>query len=183
MNIRIISLLLLPCLNMLTTSLAYAKDGSSQNLVAIYIKSINEKNWSDIPTLWVKGQRDELIDFFKNNQNTEQKVGLFNIKKAHLLASKQIPYEYGQIYLPTRYIESFKVPQIFYVAVDYEVYREDKYHINGVNYFFIVTVTEDGKRKIILTPLVPVKRIISDEYGFGTLDEKTFDERRLKFVK
>jgi hypothetical protein len=46
-----------------------------------------------------------------------------------------------------------------------------------------VTITEDGKRKIVLTPLVPVKSIISDGYGFGTLDEKTFDERRLKFVQ
>jgi hypothetical protein len=120
---------------------------------------------------------------FSTTSKKEHKVGLFNIKIAHLVASKQIPYEYGKIYLPTRYIESFIAPQIFYVAVDYEVFREDKYHINGVNYFFIVTVVEDGKRKIVITPLVPIKSMISDGYGFGTLDEKTFDERRLKFVQ
>ncbi|SED11835.1 hypothetical protein [Paenibacillus sp. GP183] len=183
MQIRIFSLLLLLSLNMFTANLVYAKDASAEKLVTSYIKSINEKNWSDIPGLWVKGQRDELIDFFNNKQNKKQMVGIFNIKKAHLVASKQIPYEYGQIYLPSRYIESFNAPQIFYVAVDFKVYKEDKYHINGVNYFFIVTAIEDGKRKIVLTPLVPVKSLISDGYGFGTLDEKTFDERRLKFVQ
>jgi hypothetical protein len=104
MQIRIISLLLLLSLNMFTANLVYAKDTPAENLVTSYIKSINEKNWSDIPCLWVKGQRNELIDFFNNKQNKEQKVGLFNIKKAHLVALKQIPYEYGQIYLPTRYI-------------------------------------------------------------------------------
>jgi hypothetical protein len=101
-------------------------------------------------------------------------------KEAHLIAYKQIPYEYSRIYLPA-YIESQSSPQVFY-AVSYKVYKEDKYHINGLNYFFIVTVLEESKRKIILAPHVSVRSIIADGYGFGTPDEKTFDERRLKFV-
>ncbi|MGO4106255.1 hypothetical protein [Paenibacillus sp. YAF4_2] len=177
------SLFLILMLNILTANSAYAKDMSTEYIVDKYINSINAKDWSCILDLWVKGQRDTLFYFFNNKQNKEHKLGLFNIKKAHLVASKQIPYEYGKIYIPARYIESFTAPQISYVAVNYEVYREDIYHINGVNYFFIVTVLEGGKRKIALTPLVPVNQIISDGYGFGTTEEKTFDERRIKFVQ
>lgn len=178
-----ISLLLLLWLNMLTANLAFARDGLDENLVTIYINSINEKKWSDIPDLWVKGQREILINFLNNKQNKNQKVGLFNINKARIVASKQISYEYGKIYIPTRYIETFIDPQIFYVAVNYEVFREDKYHINGVNYFFIITVLEGRKRKIVLTPHVPVNQIIRDGYGYGTADEKTFYERRIKYVQ
>jgi hypothetical protein len=65
--------------------------------------------------------------------------------------------------------------------VDYKVHKQNKYFINGVNYFFIVLVLQDRQWKIVFTPLVPVSSIIDDGYGFGTEDEKTFDKRRLSF--
>jgi hypothetical protein len=43
-------------------------------------------------------------------------------------------------------------------------------------------VLEDGMWKIALTPHVPVQSLINDGYGFGTDDEKTYTERRLKFI-
>ncbi|MGN7170782.1 hypothetical protein ACTHSJ_33465 [Paenibacillus cellulositrophicus] len=180
MNILKISLSVLVFIQILTTT-AYAKNEPRQKTVENYIESINKKNWSIIPDLWVKGNREEMILFLNNKKNEEQKVGLFNIKEAHLIAYKQIPFKYSRIYLPA-YIESQNSPQVFYVAVNYKVYKEDKYHINGLNYFLIVTVLEESKRKIILTPLVPVRSVIADGYGFGTPDERTFEERRLKFV-
>ena len=51
----------------------------------------------------------------------------------------------------------------------------------GLTIFYVVLVLEDNEWRIALIPLVPVKSIIFDGYGFGTEDEKTFDERRLKF--
>ncbi|WP_169089607.1 hypothetical protein [Paenibacillus sp. PL91] len=168
---------------MLTANLAFASDELDENLVTIYINSINEKKWPDIPDLWVKDQHVLIINFLNNKQNKNQKVGLFNINKAHIVSSKQIPYEYGKIYIPTRYIETFIEPQIYYVAVNYEVFREDKYHINGVNCFFIVTEMEGRKRKIVLTLHVPVNQIIRDGYGYGTADEKTYSERKIKYVQ
>ncbi|MET3849094.1 hypothetical protein [Paenibacillus sp. OAE614] len=51
--------------------------------------------------------------------------------------------------------------------------------MDSLNYFLIVTVLEESKRKIILVPFVPIRSIIADGYGFGTPDEKNFDERRL----
>ncbi|SEO95278.1 hypothetical protein [Paenibacillus sp. OV219] len=168
-------------LNAQSTPFAYANVEPNQNVVRSYIELIDKREWSGIPPLWVKNQSELLINFFTNEQNRNNRLGLFNIENAKLVALKQIPYDYGKNDMPTRYIEYFTAPEIYYVAVDYNVYREDKYHINGVNYFFIVTVLEDGKRKIALTPHVPVNQIISDGYGFGTADERTFFERRTKY--
>ncbi|MFD0616968.1 hypothetical protein ACFQZR_05790 [Paenibacillus sp. GCM10027629] len=132
--------------------------------------------------MWVKEERDTLRGFINNSENQKNKLGLFNINKALLAAWKELPIEYGKHFLPMRYIEKFINPRVFYVAVDYTVYREDKYHINGVNYFLISVALEDNQWKIVLTPHIPVKSIITDGYGFGRDDEKTFDERRIKFV-
>lgn len=105
-----------------------------------------------------------------------------NIEKAKLVGWKELPYEYGQNFLPIRYIEKFKSPKVFYVAVDYKVHRQTKYHINGVNYFLVAAVKQNSEWKIAVTPIVPVKSIIAVGFGFGTDDEKTYDERRLQFV-
>ncbi|MEC0094391.1 hypothetical protein [Paenibacillus macquariensis] len=91
-------------------------------------------------------------------------------------------FEYGKQFLPMRYVEKFTSPRLYYVAIDYSVYREDKFHINGVNYFLICVALEDNQWKIVLTPHVPVKSLIADGYGFGRDVERTFDDRRIKFI-
>lgn len=50
-----------------------------------------------------------------------------------------------------------------------------------VNRLLEVEMTISYKGKIALTPLVQVSSIISDGYGFGPKDEKTYDERRMQF--
>jgi hypothetical protein len=134
-----------------------------------YFDDINESRWSSINKWYVK-------------EGQEEKIGLFNIKEARLLKLKELPYEYARKFLSYRHMKKFDEKKVFYVAVDYKVYNEDKYHINGINYFFVVLALEDNKWKIVITPHVPVDTIVSDGYGFGTKDEKTFDERKLKFV-
>lgn len=109
---------------MLTGKSAYSNEGTTENIVTTYINLINDKQWSGIPDLWVKNQSDTFIDFFNSKQNKERRIGLFNIQKAHLIAWKQIPYAYRRNYISTRYIELFYSPHIFYITVDYKVYRE-----------------------------------------------------------
>lgn len=159
-----------------------AQKDSSLDVVKKYIEHLNHNNWSAIPDLWVKDQKEDLIDFIKNKENQINKIGLFNIKTAKLVKSKEPPYKYAENYLPIRYMQKFKNPKVFYVGVDYNVHKEDQFHINGINYFFVVVALENSKWKIVLTPHVPVTSIINDGYGFGTDDEKTFDKRRQKFL-
>lgn len=164
------------------TNPAFATGDPNEPIVRQYIELINAKDWNGIPALWIKRQRETLAPFFNDKRNNQRKAGLFNIKQAALVSSRPIPYEYGSQFLPS-FIDSLPDPQISYVAAYYQVHREDKYHLNGVNYFFIVTANENGNRRIALTPHVPTDQLISDGYGFGTPDEKSYRERRIKYVR
>ncbi len=154
---------------------------SAIKVIAGYFNDINANRWTNVDKWYVKEEANEMKSFMDDEENQEKKLGLLNIRKARLIKWKELPYDYAENYLPNRYMDKYSIKRAFYVAVDYKVYHENEYHINGVNYFLVVLVLEDNNWKIALTPLVPVNSIIFDGYGFGTEDEKTFDERRLKF--
>ncbi len=165
-----------------TISILNETEGMSAiEVIEGYFNDINESRWTNVDKWYVKEQANEIKSFLEDKENQEKKLGLLNIRKARLVKWNELPYDYAEKYVPSRHIEHFGDKKVFYVAVDYKVYHENEYHINGVNYFFVVLVLEDNKWRIASTPLVPVKSIIFDGYGFGTEDEKTFDERRLKF--
>lgn len=106
----------------------------------------------------------------------------FAIKRSNIVRWKEVPYEYVKSFGPTRYMERFDHLQkkAYYMAVNYTVSTETKHHLNGLNYFFVVVVKEEGEWKIALTPKPPIKSVVEDGYGFGTNDEWTYDERRLQ---
>lgn len=147
-----------------------------------YFNDLNENQWAKIHKWFVHGEANMLKSFLYDKENQQNKLGLLNIRKAQLEDWKSIPYHYAENYVPSKSIEQYRDRKVFYVAVDYQVYKENEFMINGVNYFFIVLVLEDHKWRIASTPIVPVKSIIFDGYGFGTEDEKTFDEIRMKFL-
>ena len=157
---------------------------SAINAIEGYFNDINDSRWSSVDKWYVNEKSMELKSFLSNEDNQKKKLGLLNIREARLVKLKELPYSYAEDFLPNRYMEQYDnlKKKVFYVAVDYTVYHEDQYHINGFNYFFVVLVLEDNHWRIALTPHIPVKIIVSDGYGFGTKDEETFDERRQKFT-
>lgn len=160
----------------------HAQTEPSLDVVIKYFAQLDQNNWNAIPEFWVKDQKENLKDFLNNNKNQLYKIGLLNIKGAKLVRWKELPYNYGENYLPARYMDTFSNKKVYYVGVNYEVHKEDIYHITGINYFFVALALEEEKWKIVITPHAPVRSIFDDGYGFGTDDEKTFDERRLKFI-
>ncbi|MFJ7934564.1 hypothetical protein [Sporosarcina sp. NPDC096371] len=162
---------------------SYTEDGNNPAIGVMegYFNDINESRRANVDKWYVKEEAKLMRSFLDDKENQEKKLGLLNIRKARLLKWKELPYDYAEGYVPTRYIDQYANKKIFYVAVDYMVFHEDEYHINGINYFFVVLVLESDNWRIALIPHVPVNSIISDGYGFGTKDEKTFVERRLKF--
>lgn len=157
---------------------------SAINVIEGYFNDINESRWSNVDKWYVKERVKEIKSFMNNEENQDKKLGLLNIREASLEKLKELPYDYAKNFLPNRYMDQYnnQHKKVFYVAVDYTVDHEDQYHINGVNYFFVVLVLEDNNWRVALTPHIPVNIIVSDGYGFGTKDEKTFDERRQKFT-
>ncbi|WP_430510836.1 hypothetical protein [Gottfriedia solisilvae] len=169
------------CLLISFAKLVHAEQKNQPSkVVNEYFQAIDQQNWYAIPNLWVK--HEDLLGFIQNKQNQKEKNGFFRIEKAKVKYLKEVPYSYASQYLPTRYIEKFKNPRVFYVGVDYKVYKENQYQLNGVNYFFVTTVLEEGMWKIVTETIPPISSLIKDGYGFGTDDEKTYDERRMKYL-
>lgn len=182
MQFKKMVLILLLCLSSFVTFPIQAQRDAAFAEVEKFIENLNQHNWSVIPNLWVKDRHAEFVEMISNKENLEKKIGFFNVKSAKLVAWKELPYEYGSNFVSTYILDRYKNIRVFYVAVDYEVHRQDKFRINGVNYFLVVVAKDDNEWKIALTPIVPVKSLITDGYGFGTDEEKTYDERRLQFV-
>lgn len=151
------------------------------NVIHSYFEDLNKKQWVNATSWWVNKSKEDLLGFIADKENQTHKRGLLNIKEADLVMWKELPYEYAQQYLPTRYVKKYKNPKVYYVGVNYQVYSQNEFFIDGMNYFLITIVQEDGKWKIALINDVPVSSMISDGYGFGTKDEKNFDARRIRF--
>ncbi|ETI68262.1 hypothetical protein [Neobacillus vireti] len=182
MNKPIIVLTILFCC-IFSNSVSGDVTASPEKVIQNYIVDLNNHQWKNASYWWVEEHKNELLDFVDDKENQKYKHGLLNIEEAKLVRWKELPYEYGKQFLPSRYIEKFTNPRVYYVGVNLKVHNQNKFFIDGGNYFFIVMVLEDGEWKIALTPHVPVMSIIRDGYGFGTEDEKTYEERRLKFYK
>jgi hypothetical protein len=154
---------------------------NSIQVIKHYFDDINQNQWEKATSWWVEEQRQVLLHFISNKVNQQQKLGLLNIKESKLVRWKELSYENGKNYLPNRYMEKFANPRVFYVGVHLKVHTQNEFFIDGVNYFLMAMVEENGEWKIALIPIAPVQSIIYDGYGFGTEDEKTYHIRRLKY--
>ncbi|MDN4608689.1 DUF4829 domain-containing protein [Sporosarcina highlanderae] len=182
MKLRILVIALVICFSAYSFPINAEEIGSPEQVIRSYFDDLNKKQLEKAISRWDKKTEKDLLDFIADRENQIQRLGLFNIEKASLVMWKELPFEYFQQFLPYHYMEKFKNIKVYYVGVDFEVYSQNEYFINGMNYFLIALVQEDGEWKIALSPHVPVRSIISDGYGFGTEDEKTYDERRLKYL-
>ncbi|USK57856.1 hypothetical protein LIS82_26950 (plasmid) [Cytobacillus solani] len=61
---------------------------------------------------------------------------------------------------------------LYYIAVDYKVFEEDVFHMNGVNYFLVELVNENNDWKIKQVQNAPIDILKSYELGFNSEDEK-----------
>lgn len=80
-----------------------AQEDSALFVIQKYTELLNQNNWTLIPDLWVKEEQNTIKSFINNSKNQKNKLGLFNIKKAHLVAWKELHFEYGKQFLPLRY--------------------------------------------------------------------------------
>jgi hypothetical protein len=166
-----------------------AKDNSPIAVVEEMYTDVNEEKWCSIPSTWEKKQQHTMSNFFCS-PHPNKSGGLFNIKLAKIIEWKEIPNNIGINFVSRGFILPMFDKQnrpiqvkFVYVAVNYKVKQENKYAINGTNYpLFALTKTVNQDWKIAQMVIVPTRSMIANGFGFGTLDEKTFDERRIKFL-
>lgn len=148
-----------------------AATNSPMSTIETLVKLINQESWQSIPELWVSDMKAGISPFFSSNENKQNHKGLFNIKKAKLLDWKELSYEeaspYTTVHDNARY---------FYFSIDNSVHKDDKYHMNGINYYLSALVQENGEWKIAQFSTAPVDIFVANKIGFSTEDEKKLAE-------
>lgn len=62
-------------------------------------------------------------------------MGIFNVKSAKVVGKREIPLEVASAFTDVpRYVAKYGQAKVYYVAVDYTVFQEIKYYMNGINY-------------------------------------------------
>lgn len=168
---------------LLIAQVVKANEVNPINTIELETEYINAKKWSLYGELWSKESND-IISFLKEDKNKINHVGVFNIKEGKLLSIKHLPTKVTVSYIPeiVRYENKYEI-STFYVETKYKVKKEDKYHLNGSNFFIFILVFEDKEWKILFKAIADTNRILADGWGFGISEEKTFYQRRMKYLK
>lgn len=168
-----------------STNLSIAKEDTQDeqaNNPSETIKNLveleNNQEWDSITNLWSTDMKGIISEFMNNPENMKNHTGLFNIKKASLISQKKLNDEYKDLFPNMQ-----KSSQLYYVAINYEVFEEDIFHMNGVNYFLIEFVNENNDWKIRQIQNAPVDILKSFELGFNTPDENKMLEVIFKRTK
>ncbi|MEJ8546199.1 SpoIID/LytB domain-containing protein [Brevibacillus borstelensis] len=150
------------------------KGNSPKSLISERIKAIDEQRWSDLADFWVEQLRNEMKDFYENEENEQEKLGIFNVKSAKMVDMKELSDEIAATSTDIDYYRSqYDTVATYYVATDLLVHEEDKYHMNGVNYQLYVLAKEKGEWRILEVSDAPVENFVEWGVGFGTKDEKS----------
>ncbi|MBB2483459.1 DUF4829 domain-containing protein, partial [Bacillus sp. APMAM] len=144
-----------------------SSDKSPTSTIESYFNYVNSKKWESIPSLFINEREKTLAPFFENQDNQNNKNGIFNVKKANILNLKELSFD--EVATSSTVEENARY---FYIAVNLNVFKDDKYHMNGTNYYLVSLVEENGEWKIAELSAAPVDVYVDNNIGFGTEDEK-----------
>jgi hypothetical protein len=98
---------------------------------------------------------------------------LQNTLKAQVVGIKPIPLSLVESIIKIdKYLDLYSEIKAYYVAIDYQLKKENRYVYNGVNYRLYLLGLEEGHWVIVEISHIPIYRIIEEGYGFGTEEEK-----------
>lgn len=130
--------------------------------------------------LWMRSMQTSVL--FHHNDRIHHQDTLHNIKYSSLVGIKQMSLTKASVYMPrvSQYVSKFgkENVQVYYLAVQYDVKKENVYQMNGTNYFLQVFVQEYGEWKIAESIVAPTDQIVANGNGFGTDEEKNYSKRR-----
>jgi hypothetical protein len=158
----------------------------SFSIIEEQTECLNNNNLTCYINSWTGEEEKILKEFVSNKENLNKKLGFLNIKRAKVVQWKELPLNYGLSMvgnLGSNLLEHYQSIKIYYVVFNYDVHKENEFHLNGLNYSLLGVVNEgDSSWKIAFNAVANTNQIISDGYGFGTEDEKNYFERRKKFI-
>ncbi|SFI78220.1 hypothetical protein SAMN02799624_02158 [Paenibacillus sp. UNC496MF] len=165
----------------------HARADAAEVVLHRYVDYINQKNWPAFAGLWSAGLQPMWSSFFGSGDNRNNHVGVLGIKRAKLVGYHEVPKAFGLNFVGNGTGRCLETPgaesRFFYTAIRYDVFNESKYMLNGINYVFLVLVKENGHWRVCQCSVAPAAHFIEGGYGFGTADERSYDERRMRFAR
>ncbi|MFZ7704127.1 hypothetical protein ACO1C5_26835, partial [Bacillus cereus] len=99
-----------------------------------------------------------------------------------LVKAKQLSFQKAALYIPrlSQYVSKIGKEniQVYYIAIHYNVKKENAYQLDGMNYFLQVFVKERGEWKIAESVVAPTEQIVQNGDGFGMKEEMVYGDRR-----
>ncbi|WP_459499616.1 hypothetical protein [Bacillus sp. C1] len=161
-----------------SSTLIYA--GTPIQVVQKEVQYISKDNPVLYSKLWVRSMQNAIL--FHHSDNIRNQDTLRNVTSSSLVKAKRLPFVKASMYIPrlSQYVSRIgkENMKVYYVAVRYNVKKENPYQLNGMNYFLQVFVKEQGDWKIAESVVAPTDQIIENGDGFGMKEEKQYGERR-----
>ncbi len=89
---------------------------------------------------------------FHHSDNIRNRDTLRNVTSSSLVKAKQLSFQKAALYIPrlSQYVSKIGKEniQVYYIAIHYNVKKENAYQLDGMNYFLQVFVKERGEWKI-----------------------------------
>jgi hypothetical protein len=144
------------------------------------VKYIENDNTVLYSKLWVRSMQSAVL--FHHSDNVRNQDTLRNVTSSSLVKAKQLPFKKASMYIPrlSQYVSKAGKEniQVHYIAVHYNVKKENAYQLNGMNYFLQVFVKERGEWKIAESVVAPTEQIVQNGDGFGMKEEMVYGDRR-----
>ncbi|QBP94525.1 hypothetical protein E1A90_28520 [Bacillus mycoides] len=144
------------------------------------VKYIENDNTVLYSKLWVRSMQNAVL--FHHSDNVRNQDTLRNVTSSSLVKAKQLPFKKASMYIPrlSQYVSKAGKEniQVHYIAVHYNVKKENAYQLNGMNYFLQVFVKERGEWKIAESVVAPTEQIVQNGDGFGMKEEMVYGDRR-----
>lgn len=144
------------------------------------VKYIENDNTVLYSKLWIRSMQNAVL--FHHSDNVRNQDTLRNVTSSSLVKAKHLPFKKASMYIPrlSQYVSKAGKEniQVHYIAVHYNVKKENAYQLNGMNYFLQVFVKERGEWKIAESVVAPTEQIVKNGDGFGMKEEMVYGDRR-----
>lgn len=140
-----ISMLLLAC-NLCAEPSCYVQvyaQASNAATIYEYYDSLSNGQYEEALNLLGGDYYNDVFGLMQNEYNKENRIGLFNIKKANVISATKITNP-GQLGIEYNTFENAQ--SVYQVNINFEVYSEDEYIKNGINKRYVIL---DGNDKIL----------------------------------
>lgn len=108
-----------------------------------YVDNVNKNLYAQLAKCFCGEEEKNLDKFFADAQNKKDHIGIYNVKYISDYGITEMENEEIEVFY-----DKFEDVKIYLVWLECSVKTSNQYHVDGNNYYQMVMVTENNKRKI-----------------------------------